>query len=177
MKVILISGKARHGKDTVASIMQTYLTISKNKKVLIAHYGDLVKYVCKTFFDWNGEKDDAGRSLLQYVGTDAVRAVYPNYWVDFIADMLTVFKDKWDYVIIPDARFPNEITRMKEKGLDVETFRVIRPNFESDLTAEQLKHSSETALDNFDFDHIISNNSNKKSLGKLIINICENMME
>ncbi len=39
-------------------------------KVLIAHYADLVKYVAKTFFEWNGEKDEYGRSLLQHIGTE-----------------------------------------------------------------------------------------------------------
>ena len=73
MKVVCISGKAQHGKDTTAGMMKTVLE-SMGHTVLIAHYGDLVKYVCRTFFGWNGEKDAYGRSLLQKVGTDIVRS-------------------------------------------------------------------------------------------------------
>ena len=51
---------------------------------LIVHYADLLKYMCKTFFGWNGEKDEFGRSLLQRVGTDCIRNVEPDYWVDFV---------------------------------------------------------------------------------------------
>ena len=108
MKVVCISGKAQHGKDTTAGMMKTALE-SMGHTVLIAHYGDLVKYVCRTFFGWNGEKDAYGRSLLQKVGTDIVREQRPNYWVDFVKDMLSMFPNEWDFVLIPDSRFPNEI--------------------------------------------------------------------
>ena len=50
MKVVCISGKARHGKDTLAGILKNYLEDSGNK-VLVAHFGDLVKYICEKFFD------------------------------------------------------------------------------------------------------------------------------
>ena len=62
MKVILISGKARHGKDATAHFIKNALE-TDGYSVLVAHYGDLVKYICKTFFGWNGEKDDNGRTL------------------------------------------------------------------------------------------------------------------
>lgn len=57
MNVILISGKARSGKDSFANALSEILQ-SKNKKVLITHYADLLKYVCRQFFNWNGEKDE-----------------------------------------------------------------------------------------------------------------------
>ena len=57
MNVILISGKARSGKDSFANALSEILQ-SKDKKVLITHYADLLKYVCRQFFDWNGEKDE-----------------------------------------------------------------------------------------------------------------------
>ena len=78
MKVILISGKARHGKDTLAGMMKEELE-RKSKRVLIAHYADLLKFICKNFFGWNGEKDDNGRALLQRVGTDVIRKQNPDY--------------------------------------------------------------------------------------------------
>ena len=44
MKVICISGKAQHGKDTSAKLIKMILE-ANGYKVLIAHYGDLVKYI------------------------------------------------------------------------------------------------------------------------------------
>lgn len=156
MKVICLSGAARSGKDTAANVLRETFE-RRGKTVLITHYADLLKYICKTFFGWNGEKDDEGRSLLQYVGTDIVRNRDPNFWVDFIANILTLFHKEWDYVIISDARFPNEITRLKEFGINAIHVRVHRNGFESPLTQEQQKHESETALDNISPDYWLIN--------------------
>jgi len=134
------------------------------ERVLIAHYGDLVKYVCRTFFDWNGEKDDYGRNLLQYVGTDIVRAREPEFWVDFVIKMIQFFGDNWDYVLIPDSRFPNEVERLRETGFGVTHLRVERRNFVSPLTPEQQNHPSETALDNTTPDYLIVNDGSLRDL-------------
>lgn len=156
MKIICISGKAQHGKDTSANLLKMMLE-SDGYKVLIVHYGDLVKYICKQFFDWNGEKDIYGRSLLQRIGTDVIRKQEPDYWVSFVSNILKFFDGEWDYVLIPDSRFPNEIDYLKEQGFDVTHMRVIRQNFVSSLTQEQQQHPSETALDNVLPDHYINN--------------------
>lgn len=156
MKVITISGHAQHGKDTTANIL-AYKLRADGKRVVITHYADLVKYICSKFFDWNGKKDERGRSLLQYVGTDVVRSVYPNYWVDFIVDMIRLFGENWDYVIIPDTRFPNEIEYLRDCVGDVVHLRVFRSGFESNLTEEQKNHPSETALDGYEPDWWIDN--------------------
>lgn len=163
MKVIAVSGHARHGKDTVAKMLQEQFQADGNK-VLITHYADLLKYICTTFFGWDGEKNEEGRTLLQYVGTDVVRKKDPDYWVDFVADILCYFDDYWDFVIIPDTRFPNEFNRLKERGLDAVHLRVVRPDFVSPLTAEQQAHPSETALDNTEPDYCIINNGDLDAL-------------
>lgn len=157
MKIILISGKARSGKDTTAELFKEALTGTGNR-VLITHYADLLKYICKTFFSWNGVKDAEGRQLLQYVGTDVIRQDNPNLWVDFVLKMLRYSKDLWDYVIVPDCRFPNEISVMTDSEFDVVTIRVSRDEREKTLTSEQRSHPSETALDKYDFDANIYNN-------------------
>lgn len=72
MKIISISGKAQSGKDTTAALLKEVLE-TDGYTVLIAHYADLLKYICKTFFGWNGVKDEAGRQMLQYIGTDSAR--------------------------------------------------------------------------------------------------------
>ena len=81
-----------------------------------------------------------------------------------------MFYDEWDYVLIPDCRFPNEIERMKsefnyskDENL-VQSIRVTRPNFDSGLSIEQLNHPSECALDGYEFDYYIANDSTLEEL-------------
>lgn len=166
-----ISGKARHGKDTVAQMMKEKLE-SLGKKVLIAHYADLLKYICRTFFGWNGEKDEAGRTLLQKVGTEAVRAHNPDYWVNFITGIVSLFPDEWDYMIVPDCRFPNEVSKIVEDGYNATLFRVVRPDFESDLSEEQRQHASEVAMDGVQPDYWLFN-TDLDSLRRYIGELCD----
>lgn len=168
MNVILISGKAGHGKDTVAKFLKDALE-ADGKSVLITHYGDLVKYICKMFFNWNGEKDEKGRALLQKVGTDIVRTRYPDYWVSFIIDVLSFFPKEWDYVLVPDCRFQNEIGCIRRVGFNTTHLRVVRDGFVSLLTSEQQSHSSETDLDDVQPDYYIINDGSLKDLQNSVI--------
>lgn len=169
MRVIAISGHAQNGKDTCAKMFEKLLT-AENKKVRIIHYADLLKFICKQYFDWDGNKDDAGRTLLQYVGTDVVRKQDPDFWVNFVFQFLTLFHDEWDYVIIPDARFPNEVSGGKDgKTFNIVHVRVKRTSkdFVSPLTIEQQNHPSETALDNVTPDFLIENDTLDKTEAKV----------
>lgn len=168
MKVICISAKARHGKDTAAEIMKEYLEM-QGKKVLITHFADLLKYLCKSLFGWDGNKDERGRTLLQYIGTDVVGKKNPTYWAEFIAGVLYMFEGEWDYVLIPDCRYPVEIATM-ERTFDTTIVRVERPNFDNGLTEAQKNHPSEVDMDNYPFDYKILNNGTLEELRQEIYN-------
>lgn len=157
MKIICISGKAGSGKDASAAMIKELLEGRNAERVLITHYADLLKFMCKSFFEWDGQKDERGRSMLQYIGTDVVRKRNPDFWVDFIIKVLTFFPNEWDYVIIPDCRFPNEIGRLRDAGFDVCHLDINRPNLVSCLAPEQLTHQSEIALDGTTPDYTIIN--------------------
>ena len=170
MKILCISGKAQHGKDTSAAIFRDKYTAA-GKKVLIIHNADLLKFMCKQLFGWNGEKDDYGRHLLQYVGTDVIRRQEPDFWIEFIKKVADFFNGEWDYIIIPDCRFPNEIDYLRGGNYDVIHIRVVRPNFVSPLTPEQQQHPSETALDGVQPDIYLLNDSTIPALAEKIENI------
>jgi hypothetical protein len=172
MKIILFSGHAMSGKDQSALFLKEIME-QDSKKVLITHYADLLKYICKTFFHWNGIKDDIGRSTLQRVGTDIIRKQNPDYWVSFISEFLKLFYDEWDYVLIPDCRFPNEIQKMIDDGWDVFSVRLTRTDFKNSLTEEQRNHPSETALDNYQFDYYIDTISDLNVLKDKLENMYE----
>lgn len=171
-KIICIGGKAQNGKDTSAIMINNELQLS-GKRTVIAHYGALVKFICEKYFNWDGKKDVTGRSILQRVGTDVVRNQFPDYWVDFVVGVVNMFPDEWDYVIIPDTRFPNELEKWKNANYDVIHIRVERKNFKSPLTEEQLKHVSETALDDSIPNYIIVNDGTLEELRTKIRNLCK----
>lgn len=166
MKVVLISGKAQHGKDTTAGFLRDELE-TQGTNVLIAHYGDLLKYICTMYFGWDGQKDAAGRSLLQHVGTDEIRRQEPDFWAWFVCKMLSFFPDEWDYVLIPDCRFPNELTLPEDFNFPTTRIKVVRPDFDNGLSEEQKAHPSETALDNVKPDFVFCNNGTLSDLRRI----------
>jgi hypothetical protein len=165
--IITISGKAEAGKDLSAQILKEKLE-AKNYKTLIVHYADLVKYIAKQYFNWDGNKDEKGRTLLQWLGTDKVRKIKPNYWVDFIKSFVEVFQDDYDYFIIPDTRFSNEIDLWKQDDWDIVSLHIERLFYRNHLTPEQRLHPSETALDNYRFDYYLKTISGTEYLEKEI---------
>lgn len=156
MKTIMISGKAGHGKDTVAQIIKEELEL-QNEKVLIIKFGDAVKWFAREYYNWNGNKNIQGRSLLQYIGTEMMRSYDEYYWGRIVSEFIAANKD-FTYALIPDWRFYTEKEAVLADNKECYTLRVERPNFiNPNMTEEQLKHISETELDNYKFDYIIYN--------------------
>jgi hypothetical protein len=157
--VITVSGKAQAGKDSFAILAKEMLE-SVGKTVCICHYGDYVKYVCKEYLGWDGVKDEAGRTMLQYEGTDYVRRRVPDFWINVILAFVNVYKERFDYFLVPDTRFPDEIECYNRIPMIwSKCVRVIRTDCENTLTEEQRAHISEIALDNYEFDAVISSES------------------
>lgn len=105
------------------------------------------------------------REFLQYFGTDIMRKMYTNIWVDYAIN--TIQKEQSELAILADVRFPNEVEAVQKAGGKV--IRLTR-QFQSDA------HSSECALDeeNYDwknFDFIVDNTDGLKSLFSQIENI------
>lgn len=181
MKIILISGKAGSGKDTAAEIMQHILKEEYGKRTLITHFGDPVKFVAEKFFGWNGKKDEAGRSLLQWIGEKG-REYYPDIWVDAIAEVLNIFGEAWDYVLIPDTRYQNEITHLRpmfsDKWKDPPiTVRMECQSPRREMTEEQKQHISEIDLDDYNFDWYINNDGNYAELEENIRILLRNIVK
>ena len=154
MKVILISGKAEAGKTTAANMLKSFLE-NQGKTVVIIPYGQYVKDTAKMIWGWDGKKDEAGRQLLQWWGTDVVRQQDPSFWVDTVIRLARVIQNQVDYLIVDDCRFVNEIQGWYGdiySNWRPFTIRVERPGHENALTPEQRQHPSETELDDYIFD-------------------------
>lgn len=166
MKVILISGKAGHGKDTFATMLKEQLE-AKGEKVFCPHFADLVKYYATKYCNWDGNKDEAGRALLQKIGNNTFRQFDPDYWARITAECVKVMGDYfgYTYAIIADTRYPNEIDIIKQYNESVTTVRISRYNesgiiwINPNMTEEQLQNESEIALDGYVFDYTVINSS------------------
>lgn len=166
-RIILISGKAESGKDTLANILAEYST----SRTMIIHYADILKYVAEKYWGWNGLKDEAGRSLLQQVGS-IIRERNPDYMINTVIQMIHIHKPIFDIFIVPDVRMPREITDIVQVYTDIRIDVVrVKTVRENSLTEEQRGHITETALDNYDFPYIIDNNGSLEDLRKRAYNL------
>lgn len=174
--IFLISGLARHGKNTVANILSDKLD---GKSINIA-MADYLKIILKKYYNWDGKKDECGRQLLQYIGTDKIREElgWDTFHVERVCQDIKIIKNDYDYIFIPDARFKNEILYTKAKfPYNTTTIRVERPNFKSALTEEQKKHRSEVDLNDFKHDYYIVNNGNLEDLTHEICGKMEKLID
>ena len=87
------------------------------------------------------------------------------------------FKDTWDYIIVPDTRFPNELEKLKANDANIFHVRVIREGFKSPLTEEQQQHPSETALDGIESDFTLINDKGIDDLYGGVVSILDAIEE
>jgi len=159
--IILIAGKARSGKSTLANIIGNILK-SDNKVI----YSNYTKYLKQYISDITGDiitEDNKPRELLQKLSSELIKKELgkTNLFIDRQVEDIEIYSYFADYIIISDVRFPKEIEVIKDKFPNVISVLVKRDNYESDLTEEQKKDITETSLDNYNnFDYIINNDSN-----------------
>lgn len=161
IKVILISGKAEHGKTAVANILESILN-NKGYRVVRFAFADYLKFIAEKYFRWNGKKNFSGRELLQRLGTNVVRKNHPNFWADIGLNFALAFSTEFDYMIVDDCRFENEInvfSRFSTPSLSIRVNRFSSNGmpYENSLTEEQRNHESERNLDNYYFDIYVLN--------------------
>lgn len=163
--IYIVAGKARHGKDTTASIIKEYYE-NKNMSVINLQYSSYIKEYAKKISNWDGSEETKPRELLQTLGTEVIRnKIDPEFFVKKICEDIKVYSYFFDVITISDSRVPIEIDIPKEKFDKVYAIKVERTNFDDGLTEEQRKHYTEIALDNYDkFDKIINNDGTVEEL-------------
>jgi hypothetical protein len=157
-QIFLISGYAQSGKDSTANLLKHFLIELASKKVLILHYADYLKFIATEYMGWDGQKDIPGRTLLQTLGTDKVRVEMrqPLFWVEKVCDIIKILYNDFDYFIVPDCRYKNEIHYPLALFPDrITTIRIEREFYNNNLTTEQKNHISETELSNYPHDYYI----------------------
>lgn len=174
VKIFILCGKARSGKDTISEFIKNYFE-KKGKKAIITAYAFYIKEYAKKIFDWDGNDETKPRDLLNSIGTDVVRKnIDEMFFIKRTIEDIEVFSYFSDVIIISDARFPSEITSIKEKFKNVYAIHVVRPNFDSGLNSNQKTHVVETSLDNFDsYDYEITNDKTLDELKEKVYKMLE----
>jgi len=85
-----------------------------------------------------GKIANSPRQLLQYFGTDYVRSVDDNYWINRVISQIERIGDK---ILIPDTRYPNECAALRKIGATI--IKVQRVDLPKSANSE---HSSETSV-------------------------------
>ena len=170
MKIYIIGGKARHGKDTTAlAIKKAY----GDKKVINLSYGSYLKEYAKKISDWDGADETKPRELLQHLGTEIIRKkIDKDFFINRLCEDIKVYSYYFDIVTISDARFPDEILTPRKLFDDVIAIKVVRNNFDNGLNVNEQTHSTEVALDNFnDYDFVIENDGSIEELEDKVKNM------
>ncbi len=110
-KIILISGKMQSGKTESSKILKGMLEL-KGERVFQISYANYLKYLCQKHFNWDGQKDLKGRTILQEVG-DTLRKNNEDIFCNIMNETIFAVDDLYDYVIVDDCRFLNEVETMK----------------------------------------------------------------
>lgn len=166
VKIIILSGKAGSGKSTIANILK-----SKLNKTIVLSYASYLKEIAKNVLSWNGEENTKPRDFLQQVGVELIKnQIDDKLLINRVIEDIKVYSYFYDYIIISDARFIDEINLIKDNFDNVKVIHVVSDN--DNLTKEQKKHSTETSLDNFnDYDYEIYNDLNLDNLNRKIESI------
>lgn len=121
--IIGITGGIGSGKSTVAGILRD------DYGFLSIEFSDKLKQVCADvfgpigvdpihFFGTQDQKNApllgmhapdgsvlTGRRILEHVGTEGFRGIFPHTWTDYVFSIIDVKGGDW---VIPGLRFPNE---------------------------------------------------------------------
>jgi|688.fasta_scaffold09695_6 hypothetical protein len=89
------------------------------------------------------------REFMQYLGTDVMRKMYEPIWVK--ACLKKIQHEQSQLAIIADVRFPSEVKAIEQAGGTL--VRLTRKVFSKD------NHSSEVALDDYPFVHVMENSN------------------
>lgn len=157
--IILVAGRARSGKSTLAEYLKEEYQ-KWGKKVVISPY---TKYLKRYIEEITGEKineEKKPRDLLQQISSKLIKTILhkKDFFIKRQIEDIEIYSYFMDVILIPDVRFPEEIKEIKARFSNVVSIGVIRMNYVSDLTEEQKKDITEISLDHYhDYDFEIEN--------------------
>ncbi len=161
MKIFILTGKAKTGKTTFGNYLREELKKAYYKPCVMQLTNPLYTYAAN-YFDWDPNSDEKPREFLQKMGTEIIKEKLgkKTFLLDRLNEDIEILKDFFDTFIITDIRYPEEIAYFKNKYDNVCTIKLVRSDYEDNLSDEERKHITETAMDSYDdFNYILENES------------------
>jgi hypothetical protein len=164
-KLYFISGKARSGKDVIATFLKEEYE-QTGKKVAIMAYAKQLRFYCREYFGWDGNEDHKPRELFNELGYLIRDKLNKKHLIaNRLMEDIEILSYYFDVIITDDARLPFELDIPKSKFPEMVSIRINRTVNINNLT-EEYKHSiMETSLDNYEnFKYIIDNDGTLEDL-------------
>lgn len=161
MKIYVIGGKARAGKNTFGDLLRQELQ-NYGYKPCIMHITEPLYSYARIYFNWDGNEEGKPREFLQKMGIEIIREKLgkKDFLLNRLFEDIEILSNFFDTFIITDARLIHEFELIKEKYEKVVTIKLDRKNYDNQLTEEEKNHITETEIDAYNqFDYIIQNNS------------------
>ncbi len=158
MKLYLICGKARAGKDTFAKLIKQEEEKNSKKVCILKLTAPLYRWA-EDYFNYDKEKDEKPRELLQTIGYDILQLKLKkkDFLLDYLITTIEVLDDYYDVGLITDGRLVHEIEVLKEKYPNIKTILLTNKK-DNKLTNKEKNHQTEIDLDDYqDFDYIVEN--------------------
>ena len=161
MKVYVIGGKAKTGKNTFGEYLREELK-KYGYKPCILHITEPLYSYARNYFDWNGNENDKPREFLQKMGIEIIRDKMDkkDFLLNRLFEDIEILSNFFDTFIIVDARLVREFEIIKERYDDVVTIKINRKMNQSALTIDEQNHITELEVDLYkDYDYIIENHA------------------
>ena len=148
--IYIISGKAKHGKDTFSAYLKDVYE-RHGKKVIITQLAKYIKYYAREMTGWDLSEETKPREFLQQLGTGVIRQTLKkdDLFIKRMIDDIEIFSYFYDVIIISDVRLKKEIYDLKKAYPNIKVIHIVRPDFDNGLTEEQKNHPTEKDLDDF----------------------------
>lgn len=168
MKILVINGYPRSGKDTFAEYLGKAWGASCEAQCRIISTVDIPKDIARTWFNWDGEKTPKMREFLS-----EMKKLLDTYF-DLTEFMIETTRRSIDEVakdgdgeplIILHCREPEKIKEIQKKYNNVTTLFVIRDKAKQDALKQQT-NSADLNVEKFKYDIYVDNNGTFYELGE-----------
>lgn len=160
MKVYAFTGSMESGKTTAVD----YLIEGDDSRMKLS-FGEPIKRIAKQAFQWDGEKDERGRKLLQDIGRIG-RAYNSDIWVDYARTKLLWRKkveelvEGYSLIIYIDDLRMDEEAYMLRSEFNATIVKIFRPGYNGDGDV------TEHGISDSYIDYLIFNDGTKEDLFK-----------
>ncbi len=159
MKIYVIGGKAKCGKNTFGEYLKEQLK-DYGYKPCVMHLTEPLYEYARNYFCWNENEEEKPREFLQKMGIEIIQEKLgkKDFLLNRLFEDIEILSNFFDTFIITDARLIHEFESIKMKYPDVTTIKLVRNNYDTMLTEEETNHITEREIDAYrDFDYIVDN--------------------